>query len=135
MIELGPDRIRILEDGRTTGHRLAIGETTLAPHSVGPPQHRHFQHDESFYVVSGHGPVHCRAERLRRTPRTLVLVPPGAAHTFANPGDEPLVMLNTFTPDRYVQFVPGYAISPTRTPIEPTTRTRSIIAPALDSFR
>jgi oxalate decarboxylase/phosphoglucose isomerase-like protein (cupin superfamily) len=31
-------------------------------------------------------------------------VPPGAPHTFANIGDEPLVMLNTFTPDLYVQY-------------------------------
>jgi hypothetical protein len=32
------------------------------------------------------------------------MVPPGAPHTFANPGDEPLVLLNTFTPDLYVQY-------------------------------
>ena len=37
-------------------------------------------------------------------PGTLVMVPPGAPHTFANPGDEPVVLLNTFTPDRYVQY-------------------------------
>jgi oxalate decarboxylase/phosphoglucose isomerase-like protein (cupin superfamily) len=35
---------------------------------------------------------------------TLVMVPPGVPHTFANPGDEPLVMVNTFTPDLYVQY-------------------------------
>jgi oxalate decarboxylase/phosphoglucose isomerase-like protein (cupin superfamily) len=32
------------------------------------------------------------------------MVPPGAPHTFANPGDKPLVMINTFTPDLYVQY-------------------------------
>ena len=32
------------------------------------------------------------------------MVPPGAPHTFANPADEPAVMLNTFTPDLYVQY-------------------------------
>jgi len=32
------------------------------------------------------------------------LVPPGAPHTFANPGDEPAIMLCTFTPDLYVQY-------------------------------
>ena len=32
------------------------------------------------------------------------MVPPGAPHTFANPCDQPLVMINTFTPDRYVQY-------------------------------
>jgi oxalate decarboxylase/phosphoglucose isomerase-like protein (cupin superfamily) len=35
---------------------------------------------------------------------SLVMVPPGAPHTFANPGDEPVVLLNTFTPDLYVQY-------------------------------
>jgi oxalate decarboxylase/phosphoglucose isomerase-like protein (cupin superfamily) len=35
---------------------------------------------------------------------TLAMIPPGAPHTFANPGDEPLVMINTFTPDLYVQY-------------------------------
>ena len=35
---------------------------------------------------------------------TLVMIPPGAPHTFANPGDQPAVLLNTFTPDLYVQY-------------------------------
>lgn len=37
-------------------------------------------------------------------PGTWVMVPPGAPHTFANPGDVSAVMLNTFTPDHYVQY-------------------------------
>jgi oxalate decarboxylase/phosphoglucose isomerase-like protein (cupin superfamily) len=32
------------------------------------------------------------------------VVPPGAPHSFANPGDEPVVMISTFTPDLYVQY-------------------------------
>jgi oxalate decarboxylase/phosphoglucose isomerase-like protein (cupin superfamily) len=32
------------------------------------------------------------------------MVPPGAPQTFANPGDEPLILLNTLTPDEYVQY-------------------------------
>jgi pimeloyl-ACP methyl ester carboxylesterase len=35
---------------------------------------------------------------------TFVMIPPGAPHTFANPGDTPAVLLNTFTPDLYVQY-------------------------------
>jgi oxalate decarboxylase/phosphoglucose isomerase-like protein (cupin superfamily) len=42
---------------------------------------------------------------VHEAPRgTLVVVPPGAPHSFANPGDEPLVMINMFTPDLYVQY-------------------------------
>jgi len=32
------------------------------------------------------------------------MVSPGGPHTFANPGAQPAVMLNTFTPDLYVQY-------------------------------
>lgn len=103
-IQLGPIQMRILEDGTTTRHRLGIGEITIAPHTQGPPQHRHAQHDEGFYVVSG--TVHFTiGETTHVAPAgALAMIPPGAPHTFANPGDTPAVMLNTFTPDLYVQY-------------------------------
>jgi mannose-6-phosphate isomerase-like protein (cupin superfamily) len=104
LIELGPARIRILEDGSTTGHRLGLAEIVLAPGTAGPPQHRHARHDEGFYVVSGTGVFTVGTTEHVATAGTLVMVPPGAPHTFANPGDEPLVMVNTFTPDLYVQY-------------------------------
>ena len=103
-IQLGPIQMRILEDGRTTGHRLGIGEITIPPGTEGPPQHRHAQHDEGFYVVSGTARFTVAATTYDAAPGTLVMVPPGAPHTFANPGDEPAVLLNTFTPDLYVQY-------------------------------
>ena len=96
--------MRILEDGRTTGHRLGIGEITLAPHTEGPPQHRHAGHDEGFYVVSGTARFTVGDTNYDAPPGTLVMVPPGAPHTFANPGEVALVLLNTFSPDLYVQY-------------------------------
>ncbi|BBA95896.1 hypothetical protein RVR_946 [Actinacidiphila reveromycinica] len=104
VIELGATTMRILEDGSTTGHRLGIGEITIAPHTDGPPQHRHAEHDEGFYVVSG--TVHFTVgEAVHVAPAgTLAMIPPGAPHTFANHGDEPAVILNTFTPDLYVRY-------------------------------
>jgi mannose-6-phosphate isomerase-like protein (cupin superfamily) len=103
-IQLGPVQMRILEDGRTTGHRLGVGEITIAAHADGPPQHRHARHDEGFYVVSGTARFAIGAETYDAPAGTLAMIPPGAPHTFANPGDEPLVMVNTFTPDLYVQY-------------------------------
>jgi len=100
----GPIRMRILEDGSTTGHRLGVGEITIAPHTDGPPQHRHAQHDEGFYVVSGTARFTVGDEIHDAGPGTLVMIPPGAPHTFANPGEDPAVLLNTFTPDLYVQY-------------------------------
>jgi mannose-6-phosphate isomerase-like protein (cupin superfamily) len=104
VIPLGPARLRILEDGTTTAHRLGIAEITLAPGTDGPPQHRHAQHDEGFYVVSGAARFTVGSIRYEAPAGTLVMVPPGIPHTFANPGDQPLVMVNTFTPDLYMQY-------------------------------
>lgn len=103
-IDLGPARITILEDGSTTSRRLGIAEIRLAAHGDGPPQHRHAEHDEGFYVVSGTAVFTVGATEYEAAPGTLVMVPPGVPHTFANPGDEPLVMINTFTPDLYVHY-------------------------------
>ena len=103
-IQLGPVRMRIIEDGSTTGHRLGIGEITIAPHTQGPPQHRHARHDEGFYVVSGTVEFTVGETTHVAPAGTLAMIPPGAPHTFANPGDTPAVLLNTFTPDLYVQY-------------------------------
>jgi mannose-6-phosphate isomerase-like protein (cupin superfamily) len=103
-IQLGPTLMRILEDGSTTGHRLGIGEITIAPHTDGPPQHRHARHDEGFYVVSGTASFTVGDTTYEAPAGTLVMIPPGAPHTFANPSDETTVILNTFTPDLYVEY-------------------------------
>ncbi|MFI8260753.1 cupin domain-containing protein [Streptomyces sp. NPDC085665] len=103
-IVLGTTRMRVLEDGSHTEHRLAIAESVLAPHTQGPPQHRHGRHDEGFYVLSGTVRFTVGEEEYEATAGTLVMVPPGVPHTFANPTDLPAVMLSTFTPDLYVQY-------------------------------
>src|ERR1700722_9506599 len=100
----GPTRLRILEDGSNTAHRLGVAEITVAPHTEGPPQHRHAQHDEGFYVLAGTVRFTVGDQSHDGPAGSLVMVPPAAPHTFANPGDEPAVMLNTFTPDLYVQY-------------------------------
>ncbi|WP_033342986.1 cupin domain-containing protein [Catenuloplanes japonicus] len=104
LIVNGPSRIRILEDGSSTNHRLGIGEITVPPHTPGPPQHRHAQHDEGFYVLSGSVRFTVGEDEHDAPAGTWVMVPPGAPHTFANVTGEPAVMLNTFTPDQYVQY-------------------------------
>ena len=100
----GPVQMRILEDGSTTSHRLGLGEITIAPHTDGPPQHRHARHDEGFYVVSGTARFTVGDASYDAPAGTLVMVPPGAPHTFGNATGEPAVLLNTFTPDLYVQY-------------------------------
>ena len=104
IIASGPSQIRILENGGNTDHRLGMAELTIPPHTPGPTQHRHAQHDEGFYVITGTVRFTVGHDDHDARPGTWVLVPPGAPHTFANPGDEPAIMLCTFTPDLYVQY-------------------------------
>ncbi|MFH9230071.1 cupin domain-containing protein [Streptomyces lydicus] len=136
-ILLGSTRMRVLEDGSNTGHRLGLAESVLAAHTPGPPQHRHAQHDEGFYIISGTVRFTVGDNDHDATAGTFVLVPPGAPHTFANMTDQPAVMLSIFTPDLYVQyfrdlqemFASGQALTP-----EASIRTMSRYAtePAVD---
>ncbi|GAA3598084.1 hypothetical protein GCM10022419_096840 [Nonomuraea rosea] len=74
-IVLGTTRLRVLEDGSNTGHRLGIAESVLAPHTPGPPQHRHAQHDEGFYIISGAVRFTVGDKDYDATAGTLVMVP------------------------------------------------------------
>ncbi|WP_079036458.1 cupin domain-containing protein [Streptomyces silaceus] len=103
-IVLGTTRMRVLEDGSHTEHRLGLAESVLAPHTPGPPQHRHAQHDEGFYIVSGTVRFTVGETDHDATAGTFVMVPPGAPHTFANVTDQPAVMLSILTPDLYMQY-------------------------------
>jgi mannose-6-phosphate isomerase-like protein (cupin superfamily) len=123
-IALGPITLRFLEDGSTTSHRLAIAEITIPPGVSGPPPHLHRQHDEGFYVVSGTVRFTVGALEQDVAAGTLVMVPPGTPHTFANPAGQTAVMINTFTPDLYVQYfrdVQEYFAS--GEPVDPQTLT------------
>jgi mannose-6-phosphate isomerase-like protein (cupin superfamily) len=104
VITNGPSRVRILEDGSNTAHRLGMAEIVIPPQTPGPPQHRHSQHDEGFYVLTGSVRFTVGTDDVDAAAGTWVMVPPGAPHTFANVTGEQAVMLNTFTPDLYVQY-------------------------------
>lgn len=104
VIQIGPMRIRLLEDGRTTSHRLGVAEITVPPHTPGPPQHRHERHDEGFFTIAGTLRFTVGVSTHDAPAGTMVTVAPGVPHTFANVGDEPAVFLNTFTPDLYVEY-------------------------------
>src|ERR1700733_7339762 len=116
VLRLGTPQMRILEDGHTTGHRLGMGEITIAPHTQGPPQHRHARHDEGFYVVSGTARFTVGETVYDAPTGTLVIIPPGAPHTFANPTGQTTVILNTFTSDLYVEYFPRPARHDRRRP-------------------
>jgi mannose-6-phosphate isomerase-like protein (cupin superfamily) len=96
-VRLGP-----LLTGR--GNALRWSDRLRSSNIGGPPQHRHGRHDESFYVVASTARFTVGEESYKAPTGTLVVIPPGAPHTFANDSDEPVILLNTFTPDLYVQY-------------------------------
>jgi hypothetical protein len=56
IVSAGPMRIRLLEDGRHTQHRLGVVEVTIPPHVDGPPQHIHHGHEETSFPRSCYAP-------------------------------------------------------------------------------
>lgn len=100
----GPIQVRMVEDGSGTAHRLAVAILTVPPQTDGPPPHWHQKHDETFYVITGTARFTVGDTQREAPAGTFVSVPVGAEHTFANRGDEPAVILNTFTPDFYAAY-------------------------------
>jgi mannose-6-phosphate isomerase-like protein (cupin superfamily) len=113
MISAGPFGIRIIEDGSHTGHRLGLVEATLPPGPAHPPQHIHSEHDEVFIVTAGKIRFTSGDVSIDVEAGSVVVVPPGVAHTFANPFDAPAAFLGTMTPDLYIQYFRDLAALPT----------------------
>lgn len=100
----GPIRLRIIEDGSHTEHRLALYEATVPPGPASPPQHVHHEHDEIFIVTRGKLRFTSGSESVDVEAGSCVTVPTGTPHTFANPFDQPAGFIGTLSPDRYVEY-------------------------------
>jgi mannose-6-phosphate isomerase-like protein (cupin superfamily) len=100
----GKIKIRILEDGSNTQHRLGLAEASVPPGPGTPPQHVHQKHDEVFIVTSGTLRFTTPDGTQDLGTGAVAIVPAGVPHTFANPFDVPVTFLNTFTPDLYINF-------------------------------
>ena len=110
VIQVGPIRLRILEDGSRTDNRIGAVEIMLPPGIPCPPRHLHRMHDETFLVTSG--VVRFTMGEIERDAHVgdYVVVPIGATHTFSNPSNEPAVFFNTFTPAFYVNYLREMAV-------------------------
>jgi mannose-6-phosphate isomerase-like protein (cupin superfamily) len=104
MVAAGPIRVRIVEDGSHTDHRLGLIECTVPPGPAQPPQHVHREHDEVFIVTVGKLRFTSNAESVDAEAGSVVVVPAGAPHTFSNPFETSGVFVCTLTPDHYVQY-------------------------------
>lgn len=102
LMQFGPTKIRVLEDGSSTENRISSITSTMAPHTEGPPPHIHLMHDEAFLVTSG--VLRFMIGDVQRDAKAgdYVVVPVGAPHTFINASDEPVTFFTTFTPAFYI---------------------------------
>jgi len=103
-IQLGPIRMRVLEDGSRTDNRIGAVEIIVPPGVAGPPRHLHRMHDETFLIISGVLQFTVGDTRRDAHAGDYVVVPVGAPHTFANVSPGPVVVFNSFTPAYYVQY-------------------------------
>jgi mannose-6-phosphate isomerase-like protein (cupin superfamily) len=100
----GPIKVRIIEDGSHTSHRLGLIEVDVPPGPAMPPQHIHREHDEVFIVTRGKLRFTSGEDNVDVEAGACVTVPAGSPHTFSNPFNEPARFINTLTPDLYVQY-------------------------------
>ncbi len=106
VVGAGPNRVRFL--ARSPDRPVAVMDSTVPPGFPGPVRHRHARMTDIFFVLEGTLAFDLGGERRLLGPGAFVLVPPGVAHTFANPGPAPARFLNIYHPagnEHYVKEV------------------------------
>jgi quercetin dioxygenase-like cupin family protein len=101
---LGASTLRLKLDGAATEGEVAFYEYVSEPGAVGPPQHVHAAHDETFYVVDGEYEFTLGDERRTLLPGGFLFVPRGTPHTFRNAGSDLGCIVGTFNPARFAGY-------------------------------
>jgi len=86
------------------GASYSLTEWDVEPGTPGPPIHIHHEHDEGFYVMSGHFGFVLDGVTTYGKPGAHVLVPKGHAHSFWNAGARPARLLHIVTPPGLDQY-------------------------------
>ena len=97
--------LTIKATGADTGGSLYLGETVLPPGFAGPPPHYHEQLCDMFYVLEGPLTVLVGEETLELRTGGFACIPPGTVHTFSNPSDHPVRILNFNTPGGWEDYM------------------------------
>lgn len=101
---LGASTLRLKLDEVSSGGGVAFYEYVSEPGVVGPPQHIHHAHDETFYVVDSSYEFSIGYETVNLIKGGFLFVPRGTPHTFRNSGDDLGCIVGTFTPGRFANY-------------------------------
>jgi mannose-6-phosphate isomerase-like protein (cupin superfamily) len=89
---------QVLAGGDRTDGQVVIGDAVLPPRTAGPGLHVHSREDEAMYVIEGVMTVRVGERTFEAGPGSLVWLPRGEPHTFANLSDAPARTVGVITP-------------------------------------
>jgi mannose-6-phosphate isomerase-like protein (cupin superfamily) len=98
------NELTIKADAAATGGMVGVLDYTAAPGFPGPPPHVHHETAEAFFAVEGELTLTLGDETVTLAPGGFVLVAPKTAHTFSNPGSEPVRFLGLVFPAGFEQY-------------------------------
>jgi mannose-6-phosphate isomerase-like protein (cupin superfamily) len=93
-------------DGGETGDAYSVSEWRLEPNSDGPGAHSHEANDEIFRVTEGTMSVLVGGEWIDAPAGSVIVVPAGIAHDFANRTDAAAALFNVFIPGGFEKNMP-----------------------------
>lgn len=115
-LELGPSTVTVKVGGSDAIGSLAVCENTIAAGFPGPIPHRHARMVDSFWVLQGTLTVLAGDETVAVGPGGFAAMPPGARHTFSNPSDLPVRVINVFAPGGFEAYLREFAAIAARDP-------------------
>jgi mannose-6-phosphate isomerase-like protein (cupin superfamily) len=101
----GQSSVTIKATGGDTAGTFYLGEVVVAPGFPGPPPHVHDRLHDVFYVLEGTLTMRLGDETRAVGAGSFVCVPPGVVHTFSNPSDAPVRLLNFNTPAGWEEYM------------------------------
>ena len=93
-------------DGEETGDAYSVSEWRLEPNSGGPGAHSHDDNDEIFRIVDGTMSMLVGDRWIDAPSGSVIVVPAGTTHDFANRTDAPAALFNVFIPGGFETNMP-----------------------------
>lgn len=124
--DAGASAIVIKAVSENTAGSFFLSENTIEPGFPGPPLHVHDHMHDMFYVLEGVLTVRLGDETHQADRGTFVCAPPGVAHTFSNPSDQPVRFLNFSTPGGFEGYMRELGEAAKQGPLTPEVMGRIV---------